>query len=231
MSNLNNEIEEIEDSDEFSTVFSDLMSFVAAMFILLFTLVYHKEANDDLYFIKMSMRFGGVKTEQSKRITSDSLFVSNLHGYVQDQDLSQYALILAEDYRVRLILNDAVLFDEDSAVLKPSGKRALDGFSEVVKGLKNDIVIEGHSDASPLHVIDSNQNWNMSMARAYTVLRYMIDQGGVPPKQLSLQAYGPYQPLAPNNTKANRAKNRRVEINLIRLKSATKPNQSSDGPS
>ena len=216
------EFEMQESGHDFSTIFSDLMSFLAALFILLFTLAY-QEDKDDLYFVKMSMRFGGVKTEQSQRVSSESLLVSDLHGYVQDQDLSQYALILAEDYKVRLVLNDAVLFDKGSVKLKNSGKRALDGFSEVVKNIRNDIIIEGHSDASPLHVLDTDKNWNVSMGRAYTVLRYLIDNGSIPPKQLSMQAFGPYRPLVPNNTKANRARNRRIEINLIRLKDATAP--------
>ena len=209
-----------EMSDDFATVFSDLVSFIAALFILLFTLVYNKEA-DDTYFIKMSLRFGGKEIEQEKVLSQDDLFVSKIQGYIEEEDLSQYALVLVDEQKIRLILNDPLLFSPGSSRLAGPGKRALDGFASIIDKLKNPIIIAGHTDDLPIHTMDFDSNWELSMQRAYSVLRYLADENGIPPKNMSIQAYGSYQPLVPNNTAANRARNRRVEVNIIRLDKAS----------
>ncbi|HEX9948507.1 MAG TPA: OmpA family protein, partial [Thermodesulfobacteriota bacterium] len=57
-------------------------------------------------------------------------------------------------------------------------------------------------------------NWELSSARAITVVRFLQESAGVPPKMLMAAAFGQFQPIAPNNTPENKQKNRRIEIVL-----------------
>ena len=101
MSKLN-EVPEVEESDsEFSMVFSDLMSFIAGLFILLLTIVNNQQATPD-YFKEMRLRFGGKKIEQKKKVVKEDLFVSEVRNYIEDERLSQYALVLVDEKKNRL---------------------------------------------------------------------------------------------------------------------------------
>jgi len=75
----------------------------------------------------------------------------------------------------------------------------------------NQIRIEGHTDDLPIHNSVFPSNWELSSARAISVLRYFI-QKGIEPQRLAAVGYGEYHPLVPNTSPENRARNRRVEI-------------------
>lgn len=81
--------------------------------------------------------------------------------------------------------------------------------------LPNDIVVEGHTDPVPIKRGRYHTNWELSMARAYSVLEYM-EQLGVDRKKLAGIGYGDNRPLHDNATAEGRAKNRRIEISLMK---------------
>jgi chemotaxis protein MotB len=151
--------------------------------------------------------------EQQTKATYDQL-MSQLQKEVGE---GQVAI---QQYEDKLTVNVAekIFFDSGSAELKPGGKELLKKFGRVVKGLSDKwIRVEGHTDnvpiAKPLQPTYPT-NWELSAARAITVVRFLQDHAGVPPKMLMAAAFGQYQPIAPNNTPENRQKNRRIEIVL-----------------
>jgi chemotaxis protein MotB len=77
-------------------------------------------------------------------------------------------------------------------------------------------MIEGHTDNTPIHTLQYPTNWELSTARATTVVRWLIANYRLPPARLSAAGYGEYHPLVANTTPENRAKNRRVDIVLLR---------------
>ncbi len=107
-----------------------------------------------------------------------------------------------------------ILFDPGSDVLKPEGMVVLDKIIELVKNLNYPIRIEGHTDDTPIAGGKFKSNWELSVARAVSVLRYFISRG-IPPKRLSVAGYGPYKPLYPNDTPEHKARNRRVDIVIL----------------
>jgi flagellar motor protein MotB len=128
--------------------------------------------------------------------------------------------VAIQQYEDKLTVNVAekIFFDSGSAELKPGGKELLKKFGRIVKGLNDKwIRVEGYTDnvpiAKPLQPTYPT-NWELSAARAITVVRFLQDQAGVPPKMLMAAAFGQYQPIAPNDTAANKQKNRRIEIVL-----------------
>jgi len=98
--------------------------------------------------------------------------------------------------------------------------RYLDALSEAARIIKNqfsneEIEIRGHTDNVPIRYSNYKSNWELSAARALSVLHYMIEQEGLSPKRLHAAGYGKTRPVASNDTSEGRSKNRRAEI-LIR---------------
>jgi chemotaxis protein MotB len=208
---------ELEEGDDFQTVYSDMITFVAVLFIMLFTMSYNK-VQDEAFFTQMRIQFGGKDIEQSKMLTSEDLFVSELRGYIQDERLSQYALVLVDEQKIRLIMNDPLLFEPGSDTLTRDSRIVLRGFSNSLKKVKNPILIEGHTDNENVHNEYFESNWDLSMMRAYAVLRFFVDEMGMSEKQFTLIANAGNKPLVPNKNSKNRAMNRRVELNVVRVK-------------
>jgi len=109
-----------------------------------------------------------------------------------------------------------VLFDSGKADLKPASLEKIDKVSSVLKSIVSDmdVGVEGHTDNEPIRVSAWKSNWQLSSARALSVLQYLV-QAGVAPQRLSAIAHGEYKPVASNATKEGRGKNRRVEIVIL----------------
>ena len=75
--------------------------------------------------------------------------------------------------------------------------------------------IEGHTDNVPIKYSGWKSNWELSSARAMSVLHYLIDDHGINPPRLSATGYGEYHPVETNDTAEGRQKNRRVEIVIL----------------
>ena len=113
---------------------------------------------------------------------------------------------------------DKVLFDSGSAVIKRNGKKVLNRVAEILKPIEDQqIKVEGHTDNVPIGTGLAGKfpsNWELSTARATTVVRYLQEQG-VNPGILGAEGYAEFQPVAPNDTDEGKAKNRRIEIVLV----------------
>ena len=214
---------EIEESDgEFAAVFSDLMSFLAGLFILLFTIV-NSQKNSPQYFAEMSVKMGGKKIEQQSKATAEELLVNDVRNYIQDEEMSQYAMVLVEEQRIRLIFNDPILFKSGTDILTENSKSVLRGLTNIIKQVKNPIIIEGHTDDIPVKPKPGNRiktNWDLAYFRASSVANYLMNQG-VSQRRVSITSFGDQRPLARKKTYLARKKNRRIEINVIRVKAKT----------
>lgn len=107
----------------------------------------------------------------------------------------------------------ASLFSPGRATLKASGRSALGAIVGTLKGslAQQDILIVGHTDDSPIKKSGWKDNYELSSQRALAVTRYLRDQG-IDPQRLLACGSGEYRPRVPNDSDANRLKNRRIEI-------------------
>ncbi len=112
------------------------------------------------------------------------------------------------------ILNSAVLFDSGQASLRPEGLAVLDSVLDALRDIPNDLAIEGHTDSRPVSNARYASNWELSTARAVSVLRYMEIQG-FDVTRLAASGYGDTHPIADNSTAEGQATNRRVEIVIL----------------
>jgi chemotaxis protein MotB len=83
---------------------------------------------------------------------------------------------------------------------------------EMISQLPNQMEIDGFTDRVPIHNDRFRDNWELSAARAATVLRYLLANSPIDPEHLAIAGYGPYRPVGDNETETGRALNRRVEI-------------------
>ena len=128
--------------------------------------------------------------------------------------------IRIQQVRDRLTINmvDRVLFDSGHVEIKLGGLEVLQRVSEVLKNVgERQIRIEGHTDNVPIGVKLREQfpsNWELSTARATSVVRYLVDQGGVDPRDLTAAGHADTRPIEDNETEEGRQANRRIEIVL-----------------
>jgi len=128
--------------------------------------------------------------------------------------------IKIKQVRDRLTINmvDRVLFDSGQSKVKPSGLKVLKQVSDILKNVTDkQIRIEGHTDNVPIGAKlkeRSQTNWELSTARATSVVRYLIEEGGVDRANLLAVGYADTKPIAGNDTEEGRTANRRIEIAL-----------------
>ncbi|RLC51387.1 MAG: hypothetical protein DRZ79_02850 [Candidatus Cloacimonadota bacterium] len=112
-----------------------------------------------------------------------------------------------------------ILFESGKAELKWEAKKAL---SEIAENIKTIIAsepgwqirVEGHTDNVPIFNNKFTSNWDLSTARALSVVKFFLKENYFLPDQLEAMGYGEFKPLVPNDTPEHRRKNRRVEIKL-----------------
>ncbi len=142
--------------------------------------------------------------------------------------------VVRRDGRMMLKLPDDILFPSGSKRLKKGGREALIEVAAVLKEVGGDreFIIAGHTDNVPVKRGGAfKSNWELSTARATTVVQLMVKQG-VNPDQLAAAGFGEFDPIADNSTKDGREKNRRLEIMLLpRITDPTTESESmSDAP-
>ena len=120
--------------------------------------------------------------------------------------------------RLRINMIDQILFDSGEAEIKTAGIEVLHRVSDVLKNVTDkQIRIEGHTDTVPIgpKIVDRfPTNWELSTARATSVVRYLIDKGGLEKTHLAAVGYAYNRPVASNQTPDGREQNRRIEIVL-----------------
>lgn len=109
-----------------------------------------------------------------------------------------------------------VLFDSGKAKIRPEAHQVLDKVTKVITEKVSDrnIAVEGHTDNEPIKYSGWKSNWELSTARATSVLHY-LEERGISPKKLQATGYGEYRPVASNDSAEGRQKNRRVEIIIL----------------
>ncbi len=115
------------------------------------------------------------------------------------------------------VMTDKMLFAPGQADLRPEELTLLNTVGDVIgKAVpQNPVRVEGHTDSLPIHTLRFPSNWELSTTRATTVLRY-FEARGIGSQRLEAAGYADQRPVTDNDTDVNRARNRRVEIVILR---------------
>lgn len=143
---------------------------------------------------------------------------------LRDKDLAKFADIeLSPDRTVRIVLAADLLFPSGNADLGSTAREKIRKIASFLKKTPHMINVVGHTDNVPIKSGPFATNWELSVMRATTVARFLIEELGVPASQFSVTGHSYYQPQTDNDTAAHRAKNRRVEIIVSREQMQTVP--------
>jgi chemotaxis protein MotB len=131
------------------------------------------------------------------------------------EESGQYAKLAEELKGMQTVkLSEPLLFKENSAKLAPEAKRTLDAMADAIAQVKDKtVIVAGYTDDAEGGKTADVKRWQLSMNRALEVAKYLAGRG-LDPVLIGVAGFGPSRPIAPNDTLANRALNRRVEIAL-----------------
>ncbi|MEH7273223.1 flagellar motor protein MotB [Neobacillus vireti] len=138
-----------------------------------------------------------------------------LESYINNNSLQDMVSLQETEKGIEVSLKDVILFDSGRANLKENSYQTLNGLVGLINTVPNQISIEGHTDNVPAHNTVYKSNWELSAARAASVLHYFESQS-VQASRLQFSGFGEYQPLYPNDSVENRQSNRRVTVVILR---------------
>ena len=168
-----------------------------------------KRQNSSLEQEKASLTANSQQTQKQYEELVKGLSKEVEKGELQ---VKQYKNMLSVD------LAEQIFFDSGKATLKKGGKTVLKKVGDALKGYENKIIrVVGHTDNVPVAKSLRKtfpSNWDLSVARATNVVRY-LQEVGVPPERMVAAGRAEYDPVASNDTPAGRQKNRRIEIMLL----------------
>ena len=139
----------------------------------------------------------------------------NIRDFIKKNALTDKVQLIITPHQIKINLASIALFDSGSAEMKKDIQFFLEYFFTQLKPMTNMIIAEGHTDNVPIHTQQYNSNWELSAARAFSVIYYFINNG-ISPDRLVAHGFGEFRPAFENDSENNRAKNRRIEITVVR---------------
>lgn len=225
-------------TDRYLITYADLMNLLLILFIVLYSLAPKDVVKISAALNAISDSIGGKTTSSAKSSgtgsgssaagtgkssgttssgTSDySDFYADLIGLINKNGIKDKVDVIDTNDEVIITLKDNVLFSPGKADLNPEAVSLMTNIGGLLKKISyGQLIIEGHTDSDPIHTAQFQDNVELSLMRAYNVSKIFTDCG-LNSKKILPVGYGENYPVAANNTAANKSKNRRVVITILR---------------
>ncbi len=213
------EWQEPEKADRWAISWSDLMM---TMFILFVVLYVYKVGNRELKF-GPNPGDNYISDKGSSRIVDmdvrkqPSDIYNQTKAAIKDKFMDNTVQVdLVADRAVRIVLAGDLFFDLGQAELRPEAQWRLRQIAKILHENSFVINVIGHTDDMPNHSESFPTNWELSTARACSVVRYLVNNQDVEESRFFVSGHSWLRPLVPNTTSHNRSLNRRVEIILMK---------------
>jgi chemotaxis protein MotB len=142
---------------------------------------------------------------------------AKLDKFAADNGIQTTLATSIEERGLVVRIQETLLFESGSADINTGARDILEKISTVLAAAPNQIRVEGHTDNLPIRTSRFPSNWDLSVIRATNVVQ-ILQKDGIIPDRLSATGYGEYRPIATNDSDANRAKNRRIDLIILRTK-------------
>ena len=149
------------------------------------------------------------------------VILAEIKQYIQTLGGDKIKATTLVDHSIRISLSGSVLFESDSTKITDQAQDFLDKLSVTLTKNPQQIHVIGHTDDQAVDLARYPDKWALSLIRASTVTRYLINQGKVEPYKFTIMGRSEYEPVAANLNEAARAMNRRVDIIVSRKTSRT----------
>lgn len=215
-------------SERWLLTYSDLMNLLLILFIIFYAISKIDSAKATQVAESMRKAFNGTSTSSTASAAANaspywnkkdeySKLYDDLLKLIQKNNLQSKVDIKTDDRGIVISLKDNVLFTPGSAEINGDSYNLIVNIGNLLEQVKyTQIIVEGHTDSDPIHSGKYKDNRDLSSDRANNVTRILQDVCKLTPGKMSSLGYGEYRPVAPNDTAANKAKNRRVVITLLR---------------
>jgi len=151
-------------------------------------------------------------TEQE--MSMDEL-MKDVQSFLDDKQISKNIRAERTERGVVLTLQEQVLFNSGDAQIIEAGRPFLDKVGQLLTRIPNHVKVEGHTDDRPISTFRYPSNWELSAARASSVIRYLTDDEQLQSARFSAVGFAATRPDATNDSPENWNKNRRVEIVIL----------------
>jgi chemotaxis protein MotB len=209
--------------------YADMITLLLALFIILFAVSTISKVKLQRLAHEISGGFSSVDsinnppnggttgTEKGRTDEANMAEVkAKLDRYITQQHLeSKVQTRLDKQGLVVTLLSDKAYYDSGSAELQAPTMRLLDVIAGQLRGVRNDVRVEGNTDDVPIATSIYPTNWELSAARATGVTRYFVEHEHIAPTRISFAGYGQYRPKFPNDTADHRQQNRRVDVVIL----------------
>lgn len=223
-------IESQDNHERWLLTYADLITLLLAFFIVMYSM----SRIDAKQFGEMAEALNGIlkggpsvikkNLSDAPKMGKGILQLGDLNRIQAQIDKRFNALNRTDEVRTELTerglivhIMESALFQEGQAQLEPKAMAILDIIYDKLQDIPNHVRIEGHTDDRMIKTPVFPSNWELSTARATSVVRYFIDNYNYPPDKISALGYGEFRPVRPNNTIENRAANRRVDVVILTL--------------
>jgi len=164
-----------------------------------------------------SVSTGGLNSANMKVITSgiDNL-KAKLNDVIVQHNYSKSVTFEENERGITIHILENILFPSGKADINNTSKLVLGELATILRELPNDIRVEGHTDNVPISSGLNPSNWHLSLARALSTAYFLINDKALNPEKVTVVGCAEYNPIAENTTPEGRAKNRRVDIVIIK---------------
>ncbi|MGD6779909.1 flagellar motor protein MotS [Sutcliffiella horikoshii] len=154
------------------------------------------------------------ENEEQTQENEDSLqeLLVEVQTFLAENDLEDVVVANRTERGIVLVLEEKVLYETAEARILPIAHPFLDKVGTLLTKIPNLVKVEGHTDNRPISTEKFPSNWELSAARASSVIRYLVDSHDLDPERFIAVGYGDTRPIVENTSNANYQKNRRVEI-------------------
>lgn len=140
-----------------------------------------------------------------------------LQQYIKKNGLSSQLDTQLNQSELLITIRDNALFEPASAAVKPEARKLAVAIGQMLQQYNDyEVMVTGHTDNLPINTVEFPSNWELSSKRAINFMKILLENKAFDPKHFGSIGYGEYRPVESNNTDAGRAKNRRVEVSILR---------------
>lgn len=140
----------------------------------------------------------------------------------------EHISVESDDERLVIRIDESIAFGVGSDIVSASLKPVLRKAAELLGPMAGTIVVAGHTDDIPIQTARFRSNWDLSAARAVSVVHELLASGKIDAARLVVQGHADTRPLVANDSAAHRAKNRRVEISVLKTPRSAVPSQEAE---
>lgn len=202
--------QESRHNDRWLISYADLVTLLLALFIVLYAASDHDRA------VRIAQSFSSRNTGGTGILPgNDQAAETDAEARITQNPVLMQKTKMRKTARGLIVsLSEAGFFAPGEATVSPEAENVIKVLAESLRDAPMPIRVEGHTDSVPISNSQYRSNWELSTARASSVLTHLIDNG-IPPEKLSAAGYSGFQPVADNATAEGRAQNRRVDIVVL----------------